>query len=55
MRVILKRGAKGDKDFGHESTARARQRAESLGWLHNVTPKEDGEVIVVDATEYYND
>ena len=55
MRVILKRGAKGDREFPHESTGRARQRAESLGWLHNVTPKEDGDVIVVDATEYYND
>lgn len=57
MRVILKRGTKGDKDFGHESTGRARQRAESLGWLHNVVPmdSEDGQTIVVDATRYYED
>lgn len=55
MRVILKRGTKGDREFPHESTGRARQRAESLGWLHNVTPKEEGETIVVDATDYYKD
>ena len=55
MRVILKRGSKGDKDFGHESLQRARQRAESLGWLHNVTPQEDGDTIIVDATKYYED
>lgn len=55
MRVILKRGSKGDKDFGHESAGRARQRAESLGWLHAVQPVEEGDVIVVDATTYYDD
>jgi hypothetical protein len=55
MKVILKRGIKGDKEFAPESAIRARQRAESLGWLHNVEPKEDGDTIVVDATTYYDD
>lgn len=55
MRVILKRGTKGDKDFGPESAGRARQRAESLGWLHAVQPVERDGVIVVDATTYYDD
>jgi hypothetical protein len=55
MKVILKRGTKGDRDWGHESLRRARQRAESLGWLHNVVPQEEGDTIVVDATAYYQE
>jgi hypothetical protein len=56
MRVILKRGPKGDREFPHESRQRAWQRAESLGWLHAVEPKYVGEdLIEVDASVYYAD
>lgn len=53
MKVILKRGPKGDKDWGEETPQQARQRARALGELHYITPKEEGDVIVVDAVEYY--
>ena len=54
MKVILKRGPKCDKDWGEETPQRARQRARALGELHYVTPKEGGDVIVVEASEYYS-
>jgi hypothetical protein len=59
LRVIVKRGKdKSPLYFGPERKARARQRAESLAWLHCVKPHqitENEDTIVLDASDYYDD
>jgi hypothetical protein len=56
LRVIVKRGKdKVPLYFGPERKARARQRAESLAWLHNGKIEEIQDTIIVDASEYYDD
>ena len=53
MKVILKRGPKGDREFPQESRFRAWQRANSLAWLHGSSIKDEGDTLVVDAVSYY--
>jgi hypothetical protein len=56
LRVIVKRGEnKPPLYFGPENKARARQRAESLAWLHHAKVEETQDTIILDASEYYDD
>ena len=54
MRVILKRGIKGDIAFDHATKKQAWSRAFHLAELHSADVVEVGEAIVIDASTYYN-
>lgn len=54
IEVHLHRGTKGTNKFPAENPVRARQRAESLAWLHSTNYTQKNNIIHVHADEYYN-
>lgn len=51
--VTFIRGPKATKRYAHETFRAARRRADALADLHSVDYTEDGDVLTVDCSEFY--
>jgi len=53
MKVVLRRGEKGNLEWDHPDRKSAWRRASALADLHSVRIYEDQDKFVVDAAEWY--
>jgi len=53
MKVILKRGKKGNLEWEHPDRKSAWMRANALADLHNATIYENQDTFIIDASKWY--